>query len=501
MSTSIPDTYRVIRHSLGMLVGSFFRDLQVVGIEEIPEGRCGILVSWHPNGLIDPGLIITQFPHQVVFGARHGLFRYPLLGMLLRRLHTVPIYRAIDQARRDPARRKAANKKSLDALANQIVHGSYSALFPEGVSHDEPGLQALKTGAARLYYNARAQQSPDELPPVIIPVGLHYDKKQAFRSSVLIAFHPPIELPPELDQSPGEHDDDEKAETRARALTDLVEHTLREVVHATDDWTLHHLLHRVRRLVRAERAKRAGTDPGATTIGERVLGFARVRVGYYAALERDPKTVATLRARVEAYDADLRALHLEDYDLDRDPSLPPWLAIIAVVQMLLVVLLLPPLVLLGYVVNLPTSALLVGISRIAARKEKDEATVKLLMGSILYPLTWVLAGVAAGFAHVALNQAFPRLPNTPITVGISIGLLSAVGGIVGLRYWRMVRDTARSLRVRLTRRRRRATVAHLKVERAELHDAALAMVEQVELPGHVLEDGRVVIDTSDNDQA
>lgn len=495
MAEPLSDSYLFIRRLMDAVVRAFFRDLEVVGLENVPEDGCGLLVSWHPNGLIDPGLVITQFPHHVVFGARHGLFRYPLLGTMLRRLGTVPIYRAIDQARRDPEARRAANRRSLEALADRVARGSYSALFPEGISHDEPRLQELKTGAARLYYRARvarASRAPGHPPPVIIPVGLHYDHKRVFRSNVLVAFHPPIELAPELDVTPGEGEDPDEAEARARALTDRIEHVLHDVVHATDDWTLHHLMHRVRRMVRAERAMRAGADPGATTIGERVLGFARVRAGYYSALQQDPRRVAVLRRRVTAYDADLRALKLEDYDLDRDPALSPWLAIISVLQFILVILLLPPLVLLGYIINLPTALLLMGIARAAARKEKDEATVKLLFGAMLYPLTWIVAGVAGGLGQVALNQAFPRLPNTPITVGLSVAVLGALGGILGLRYWRMVRETARSVRVRLTRRNRYDTVARLKVEREELHDTAVAVVADVELPGHVLDDGRVV---------
>lgn len=486
----LSDSYLLIRRVMRAVVGAFFRDLAVVGLHNVPDDRGGLLVSWHPNGLVDPGLVITQFPHHVVFGARHGLFRYPLLGTLLRRLGTVPIYRAIDQARRDPQARRAANRRSVEALAAEVARGSFSALFPEGVSHDEPRLQELKTGAARLYYQARAsraQQAPDAPPPVIIPVGLHYDHKQVFRSSALVAFHPPISLPAELDVTPQQGEDPEAEERRVRALTAHIERVLHDVVHATDDWGLHHSMHRVRRLLRAEQALRAGADPGATTIGERVLGFARVRAGYYAALRRDPARVRALRRRVTAYDADLRALGLEDYDLDRDPALSPWLAIISVLQFILVILLLPPLVLLGYIINLPTALLLMLIARIAARQEKDEATVKLLFGAMLYPLTWVVAGIAGGLGHVALNRAFARLPDTTIAVGVSVAVLGALGGILGLRYWRLVRETARSVRVRLTRRRRYDTVARLKVEREELHDAVVELVTGMTLPGHVLD--------------
>lgn len=468
-------TYRLIRRGLDLFVRAFFRELHVTGAQRVPTDRGGLLVSWHPNGLIDPGLVFTALPQPVVFGARHGLFRYPLLGTLLRQLGTVPIYRAMDGGR-DPARRREANERSLQVLAERIAAGSYSALFPEGDSHDESDLRTLKTGAARLYYRARSLRAPGTPPPVIIPVGLHYDDKNAFRSSALVAFHSPLELPAELDQDP-DPQQSEANETRARALTEHIEQALREVVHATEDWTLHHTLHRVRRLVRAEQALRTGNTPGRTTIGERVLGFAQVRTAYYAARARDPARVATLRRRVRAYDRGLRALRLEDYDLDRDPRLSPWLAVLSVAQALLVVLLLPPIVLLGYVINLPTSLLLMGLARAASRKEKDEATVKLLAGAILYPLTWIAAGIAGGLGHVALNQAFPRLPNTPITVGVSIAVLGAVGGAIALRYSTLTRQTARSIRVRITRRRQRAALAHLRVERAELYDEAVALVD------------------------
>src|SRR5690606_32113186 len=99
---------------------------------------------------------------------------------------------------------------------------------------------------------------------------------------------------------------------------------------------------------------------------------------------------ATLRRRMEAYDEGLRALQLEDYDLDRSPKLfSKWLAFLVVLQSIGVFLLLPPLVALGYIVNLPTALLLVVLARLAARKEKDAATVKLLVGLVAFPLTWL----------------------------------------------------------------------------------------------------------------
>lgn len=499
MSEAPPDTYRLIRRVLRFIVGAFFREIDVTGLSSVPggPGTCGLIVSWHPNGLVDPGLIVTQFPHHVVFGARHGLFRYPGLGLLMRRMGTVPIYRAIDLGRSDPDARRAANGKSVEALAERVSQGSFSALFPEGISHDEPSLQELKTGAARLYYRSRQLAASHGRVPIIIPVGLHYDKKQSFRSNVLVGFHEALELPPELDVTPPDDEPAEVASERAAALTRHIETVLCEVVHATDDWPMHHLLQRLRRLVRAERARRADADPGKTTIGERVLGFARVRAGYYAAQKKMPEKVAGLRRALEVYDADLRSLRLEDYDLDRNPKLGTrWLALLTALQFVVVFFLLPPIVVLGSLVNVPPALMLMVAARVAARQQKDEATVKLLLGALVYPLTWIATGVTAGLAHAALHEAYPQIPAAPVTTGVLAGVLAAVGGIVALRYVRLVQETARAIRVRFTRRRSSLSITRLRVERGRLHDEALALVEGVLLPGDVLPDGRIVADAT-----
>jgi 1-acyl-sn-glycerol-3-phosphate acyltransferase len=490
--------YPWIQLLLRTAVNLFFRRVEVGGLRNVPAEGGGLVISWHPNGLVDPGLILTQCPRPVVFGARHGLFGYPLLGPLLREVGTVPIYRAIDvSGDASVESRRAANRKSLEVLAERIASGSLSALFPEGISHDEPGLQALRTGAARLYYRSRQlgrsrQLAPDAPPPAILLVGLHYDDKQMFRSNALVTFHPPLVLPPELDVTPAEDVDSDVVHELSRRLTAHIETTLREVVYATDSWELHDLMHRTRRLVRAERAHRAGADPGKTTIGERVLGFARVRAGYNALLQRDPAEVEALRQRVARYDADLRALKLEDYDLDRPPSLrSKWIVLLLALQILGVFLLLPPLVVLGYLVNLPTALGLVAIAKLAARKLKDEATVKLLVGMVAFPLTWIAAGVLAGLGHHQLHLGFPRIPDTPWLAGITVAVLGAVGGAAALRYLGVARETARAVRVRLTRSGATRAVARLRRERDQIYDEIVALVEGVALPGEVSDDGRV----------
>jgi hypothetical protein len=165
-------------------------------------------------------------------------------------------------------------------------------------------------------------------------------------------------------------------------------------------------------------------------------------------------------------------------------------------QVVFVYLLLPPLLILGYLTNGPAALLLIAVAGAFRKHKKDEATIKLLVGAILFPSMWVAVGVAAAYGHRLLLESYPSMPATPAIAGIVVGLMAALGGVVALRYLVLARETARAVRVRLTRRMRGRGIARLLAERASLHDDLIAMSEQaqsegLELPGSVLEDGRI----------
>ena len=122
-----PSTYRSITRFVRFLLDRWFRGIEVTGLEHLPTEGGGILVSWHPNGLLDPALIVAHFPGHVVFGARHGLFRWPGLGAMMKATGAVPIYRAMDATGMSEAERRAQNARSLDALAHAVADGRFSS--------------------------------------------------------------------------------------------------------------------------------------------------------------------------------------------------------------------------------------------------------------------------------------------------------------------------------------------------------------------------------------
>ena len=110
--------------------------------------------------------------------------------------------------------------------------------------------QFSKKSAARLYYRARQLCKGQDVAPVIIPVGRHYDNKTAFRSNALVEFHPPLHVPSAL-LDPIDEDDRETFRARASELTSVLEPVLQEVTHATESWELNQMMNRVRSLMRA----------------------------------------------------------------------------------------------------------------------------------------------------------------------------------------------------------------------------------------------------------
>ena len=155
-------TRRRLLASLAFLVRCFFRRVEVTGLENIPKEGGGVLVSWHPNGLVDPALIVTQFPRIVVFGARHGLFQFPILGRFLRALDTVPIHRAIDRSKMSNKGRQAANATALDALAQAVAQGSYTVSASQA-GFRPPRRLGLPGGGSRRGSKTHRHYAPERL--------------------------------------------------------------------------------------------------------------------------------------------------------------------------------------------------------------------------------------------------------------------------------------------------------------------------------------------------
>lgn len=465
---------------LRALARLFFRSVEVVGRENVPREGGGLLVAWHPNGLADGILILGFCPRPVTFGARHGLFRMPLIGWLLRAVGAVPLYRARDRdeagAPASDRERRAANHRSLVALAGATGE-SFVAIFPEGATHDESNLLELRSGAARLFQLAREGGGD----PALVPVGLHYERKHAFRSRALVAFHPPVEVGEHLrGGNDGDTPESEVGETGGDPfvprLTRVIEEQLIEVTHPTESWGIHRAMERVRSLVRAEGAAREGERLQRAPMQERDQGFARVWAGYHSQRTRDREGTKQLIVRVTRYDEALRLLGLNDRELDGVPVIRTALRLLLVgAEALVMLLLLPTLVLVGNLINLPAALLVVFGAKKFSKTRKEQAGLKMALGLVILPAAWIVASVAVGIAWTQTLPGFDWIPEALwVRIAGMLGLCG-VSALLGLRYHRLIAELGHGLKALWMVGLHPGTVKRLRRRRAELYDEVVAL--------------------------
>src|SRR6478672_10300922 len=173
----------------------YFQRIEVTGVERVPLNTPVIFVLNHPNALVDPVFLLCLAPRDVSFLAKAPLFRMPVIGYLVKQLDSLPVYR-----HQDAGEDVSKNQETFIAARKLLARGGTIGICPEGVSHDEPGLKPIKTGAARISLAAVSTGEVSGLK--IVPAGLYYTSKTTFRSSALLYFGEPIlvarvELDPE----------------------------------------------------------------------------------------------------------------------------------------------------------------------------------------------------------------------------------------------------------------------------------------------------------------
>ncbi len=126
-------------------VGAFTYYRMRSGGETVPRRGPVLLVANHPNSLLDPLLVAAVAGRPVRFLAKAPLFADWKIGWLIRAAGAIPVYRRAD----DPASMDR-NEEMFRAVHAALAGGAAVGIFPEGLSHSEPALAPLRTGAARI---------------------------------------------------------------------------------------------------------------------------------------------------------------------------------------------------------------------------------------------------------------------------------------------------------------------------------------------------------------
>jgi glycerol-3-phosphate O-acyltransferase / dihydroxyacetone phosphate acyltransferase len=386
---------RIIRAVLRLALRVYFRRIEVTGLENVPRDSAVIFVLNHPNALVDPAFLLCLAPRRVAFIAKAPLFRMPVIGSLVRALDSLPAYR-----RQDEGQDVSRNIETFSAARELLARGVTIGICPEGVSHDEPRLKPLKTGAARIALAAASSGAALDLQ--IIPVGLYYTEKTTFRSSALLYFAAglPVEaVTLEPDGTPPREP--------VRQLSARIETALRDVMlHAEQEEALS-LIDRAEQIFSAAEV---GEHDEEQLLARSLELRQKFLEGYAFYRTHSPRRLDAIEARIVRFEYEMKQAGIDPADL----SLPPTAAhtILKLLGQVFTCVLSAPLALFGTVVHYPAYRFAGYLSRRLARHEQDVvSTFKIISAMLFFPLTWIvvaliswrLAGWLAGVATLIVT--------------------------------------------------------------------------------------------------
>jgi len=399
---------------------------------EVPPSGPALLLANHPNTLLDPALVLAAARRPVRFLAKATLFDDRWLAWFVRAAGAIPVFRRQD----DPSRMEA-NREAFAAVEDALAAGAAVGIFPEGISHGEPHLAPLRTGAARLALGA-ARRIGSTFP--IVPIGIVLRRRERFRSEALTLVGSAVEWDDLARRGP---DDAEGV----RALTARLADALAGVTVNLERWEDQPLLDGAVRIWEAE----CGAPGGPADRVRRVDTAARLLAESRRA---DDPAILQLVAQLRAHLARLDRLGLRPADLVADVTLPRgvrwavergrWLLLPASLLALAGFLLFWP----------PRRVTGRAVDRLAPQAE-ERSSYNLLGGTLFYAVWLILLAVIAGSIG---------------GVWLGVGTLAAlpalgIGGLVIRERWRGAWSDARRF---FLLRSRRELAAGLRARQSDL---------------------------------
>lgn len=417
--------------------------------ERIPDGPV-LVTANHPNALLDPLLIFRTVGRPARPLAKAPLFDQLLVGSMLRALGGLPVFRKQD----DPAlmhRNDDTFRLAIDALKG----GAAVQIFPEGISHSNPGLVPLRTGAARIALGAEAE-SDWRLGLHVVPAGITYRRKPFFRGSALVVIGEPFRI----DDLRAEFEADEAGSVRT--LTERITERLERIILNLSQSEDQELIETAEVLYAREKGWSSARE--REPMAERLPRLQRFAEGLAWLRAHDPERFEHLRHAVVRYRKVATLLGAKEADVPA--SYPAGSVLWYGLRELVYLLIGAPAALAGIVIwYLPHLATRTAVGFIKTDTE-SAATYKLATALFIFPL------MLAVYVFVAWRLGSGA---AAIAVAISVPLL----GFVALAWrerWARVREDIGLFGRTLGRRRTRDRLAHYRAGLVREFDAILAQM-------------------------
>jgi len=364
-----PILYLIYQFLKGVTLTAFriyYPNTTKLNVARLRYKRPSILVSNHPNTLLDPLNAAKEVPMVVHFLANASLFQGKFQSWFFNTFFCIPIERPQD------TKGKPINNRHAFARCDEFL-GSGGCLFiaPEGGSDMERRLRPIKTGTARIALSAEARQD-FKLGLTIQPVGLTYDAPNYFHSRVTLNAGAPIQV-----QEYQEAYQQDPIGT-VRRLTAELEERMRGLIIDTKDEEEHLLVKRLETILRHSKPV-----PEAQHFARTKHLIKELREWQSS----QPEAFDQFQKQVNAYFHSLSQQGTTDEALARPGSTSLY-----VLKLLLGL----PLFIYGFLNNLIPTGIALFITRKLNLYVGYNSSVKILAGLIFFPLFYVLQSWLVG---------------------------------------------------------------------------------------------------------
>jgi len=376
-------------------MSTWFREISVIDVENLPTDRGAVIVSWHPGGLFDNMLTQGLLPgEQVKFD-----------GFL-------------------------NDDDELEKIANQVALGKNVVVFPEGESHTSPKAKQIQNNAAKIAI--RASELSEGNQPVIIPVGIHYSRRHYFRERVALTVERPIKINGTVEE-----------------MNNIISGEISRSSLSRDNWSDRELIWKARSIIQAERDRKNPELKKSMTYGEGVIGARRVRAAWEWLGINDEEKCQKLETRTRTHLSELQSLDLKPHHVDNRPKSVTTRGFAkSVFQWLFAWSFMVGFVTFSAIVgSFPPFLFVVSVDRALGPKMDDSkrGALKLYTALFAYPIWWFIS--ASAFTWVLLSDSSPAagLADYSVIVQILFSLPAVL--VLPLMLWWM--PTAGKLQMKL----------------------------------------------------
>lgn len=181
MSTPQRLLYFVLKAIIRVFLALFYPRTLLTGKEHLHLEHPTLVVSNHPNTLIDALNAAGRVSEPLFMLANAGLFSTPLTARVFSFLYCIPVERP-----QDVQGRPINNEASFERCYYHLRNGNHIFIAPEGGSELERKIRPLRTGTARIALGAEAAFGFN-VGVRILPIGLTY--QEADRAGSALAVH------------------------------------------------------------------------------------------------------------------------------------------------------------------------------------------------------------------------------------------------------------------------------------------------------------------------